>query len=171
MLYVITGNGKGKSTSAMGQILRAIGHGHKVCLVQLFKGKEFYGEQKILATLPNVDIAAFAPKHPGCFPEIPNEKLLKQCSQAVNFLKELINKDNNYKLIVLDEFVIALRDKFIKVDVLLEILLKLSLKYDVFITGRCAPKKLIEAADMVSEVKEVKHHFNCGIKARKGIEF
>ncbi|MEI7425240.1 MAG: cob(I)yrinic acid a,c-diamide adenosyltransferase, partial [Candidatus Staskawiczbacteria bacterium] len=55
MLYVITGNGKGKSTSAMGQILRAAGHGHKVCLVQLFKDKKYFGEQKILLKLENVD--------------------------------------------------------------------------------------------------------------------
>ncbi|MCK9582347.1 MAG: cob(I)yrinic acid a,c-diamide adenosyltransferase [Endomicrobiales bacterium] len=171
MLYVITGNGKGKSTSAMGQILRACGHGHSVCLVQLFKGKEFYGEQKILEKLPNVDIFTFAPKHPACFPNIPKNKLLKQCSEAIEFLKTLINKENKYKLIVLDEFVIGLRDKFIKIDVLLDILLKLASKYDVFITGRGAPRKLIEAADMVSEIKEVKHPFNRGIKAKKGIEF
>jgi len=171
MLYVITGNGKGKSTSAMGQILRACGHGHKVCLVQLFKGKEFYGEQKILEKLPNVDIFAFAPKHPACFPNESKEKLLKQCSEATNFLKTLINKENNYKLIVLDEFIIGLRDKFIKVDVLLDILVKLASKSDVFITGRGAPIKLIRAADMVSNIKEIKHHFNNGIKAKKGIEF
>ena len=75
MIIVNTGNGKGKTTAAMGQILRSLGRGWKVCLIQLFKGKEFYGEQKILKGLKGLDFYCFAPKHPGCFKGVSKSSL------------------------------------------------------------------------------------------------
>jgi len=170
MILVITGNGKGKTTSSMGQIIRALGHNQKVCLVQLFKGENFYGEQKILTKLEGLDFFSFATKHPFCFKDISKEQVVKECEQAVNKLKEII-KDNKYNLIVLEEFNIALRDKFIKEDLLLTIIKELNTKANVVITGRGASNKLIELADLVSEVKEIKHPFNKGIPAQEGIEF
>ena len=112
MILLITGKGKGKTTSAIGQIVRALGHNQKVCLIQLFKGESFYGEQNILTKLENLDFFSFAKKHPFCFKEVSKEQVIKECEQSLNKLKE-ISQDNKYNLIVLEEFNIALRDNFI----------------------------------------------------------
>jgi len=87
MLYINTGNGKGKSTAAMGQIMRAIGHEWKVCLIQLFKGTNFYGEQKVFSKFKKqLDFYSFAPKHPACFPKTDRKLVQKQCLEAVEFV-------------------------------------------------------------------------------------
>ena len=170
MILVITGNGKGKTTSSVGQIIRALGHNQKVCLVQLFKGESFYGEQNILTKLEGLDFFSFAKKHPFCFKDITKEQTVKECQQATDKLKEIIN-NNNYNLVVLEEFNIALRDNFIEEEFLLDIIRQLNKKSNVVVTGRGASNKLIELADLVSEVKEIKHPFNKGIPAQEGIEF
>jgi len=170
MIIVITGNGKGKTTSSIGQIVRALGHNQKVCLVQLFKGEDFYGEQKILTKLEGLDFFSFAKKHPFCFKNITKEQTIKECEQATDKLKEIIS-DNKYNLIVLEEFNIAIRDKFIEEDLLIDIIKQLNEKSNVVITGRGASQKLIELADLVSEVKEIKHPYNKGVPAQEGIEF
>ena len=170
MILVITGNGKGKTTSSIGQIVRALGHNRKVCLVQLFKGEDFYGEQKILNKLEGLDFFSFAKKHPFCFKDVSKETVVKECGQALNKLNE-IAADNIYDLIVLEEFNIATRDGFIDEDSFLETVKKLARKSDVFVTGRNACSKLIELADLVSEVKEIKHPYNKGVPAREGIEY
>ena len=170
MIIVITGNGKGKTTSSIGQIVRALGHNQKVCLLQLFKGENFYGEQKVLSKLEGFDFFSFAKKHPFCFKEVTKEQTIKECQQAVAKLKEIIS-DNKYNLIVLEEFNVATRDNFIEEDLLLDIIKQLNEKSNVFITGRGASTKLIELADLVSEVKEIKHPYNKGIPAKEGIEY
>lgn len=170
MIIIITGPGKGKTTSAMGQIIRALGHNQKVCLVQLFKGENFYGEQKILSKLDGLDFFSFAKKHPFCFKEITKEQVIKECEQAIEKLKGIAT-DNKYNLIVLEEFNIAIRDGYIEEDILIDIVKELNKKANVMITGRGASQKLIELADLVSEVKEIKHPYNKGIPAQEGIEF
>ena len=170
MILVITGNGKGKTTSSIGQIIRALGHNQKVCLVQLFKGESFYGEQNILTKLEGLDFFSFAKKHPFCFKDITTEQAVKECRQATDKLKEIIN-DNKYNLIVLEEFNIALRDNFIEEDLLIDIIKQLNKNSNVVVTGRGASQKLIELADLVSEVKEIKHPYNKGVPAQEGIEY
>ncbi len=170
MIIVITGNGKGKTTSSIGQIVRALGHGQKVCLVQLFKGENFYGEQKILTKLDGLDFFSFAKKHPFCFKDISKEQVIKECQEAINKLKEIVS-NNNYNLIVLEEFNIALRDNFIEENLLLDVIKQLNKKSNVVITGRGASSKLMELADLVSEVKEIKHPYNKGVPAQEGIEY
>ncbi len=170
MIIIITGNGKGKTTSSIGQIIRALGHNQKVCLVQLFKGEDFYGEQKILTKLDGLDFFSFAKKHPFCFKDVTKEQANRECEQAIDKLKEIIS-DNKYNLIVLEEFNIAIRDKFIEEDLLINIIKQLNEKSNVVITGRGASQKLIELADLVSEVKEIKHPYNKGVPAQEGIEF
>lgn len=171
MLIINTGNGKGKTTAAIGQIIRALGHGWKVCLMQLFKGESFYGEQKILKKLKNLKFYSFAPKHPFCFPNAKNEIITKQCQDALILLRKITKSKRQFDLIVLDEFNIALRDGWIKLKELLEILKELDSKSNVLITGRCAPKQLIQEADIVTEMKEIQHSYQKGIKAHKGIEY
>jgi cob(I)alamin adenosyltransferase len=174
MLIINTGNGKGKTTAAMGQILRALGHKQRVCLIQLFKGKDFYGEQKVLRTLKNLDYYSYASKHPFCFKD-KSSKTLKnvkiECSKALFKLYSVLKGKKHYDLIVLDEFNIALRDGFIILKDILELLSHNTYKTNIIITGRSAPKELIKIADLVTEMKEIKHPFSKGLKARKGIEW
>lgn len=171
MIIVNTGNGKGKTTAAMGQVLRSLGRDWKVAIIQLFKGREFYGEQKVLKKLKNLDFYSFAPKHPKCFGDTSLWEVKDQCQKALKKLKVLLEGRKKYNLIVLEEFNIALRDGYILLKELLEVLSKYHSKYNIIVTGRSAPKKLIELADLVTEMKEIKHPYRKGIKAQKGLEF
>jgi len=171
MIIVNTGNGKGKTTAAIGQIIRSLGRGWKVCLIQLFKGKEFYGEQKVLKGLKNLTFYSFAPKHPGCFKNISRKKLDSDCASALNKFKAVLCGKKKYDLIVLDEFNIAVRDGFLNIKALLEVLRSIDSNTNILITGRSAHKNLLKIADLITEMKEVKHPFNIGILAKKGIEF
>ena len=171
MLIINTGNGKGKTTAAIGQIIRALGHGHKVCLIQLFKGESFYGEQKILAKLDGLDFFSFAKEHPYCIKNVTLEEAAGKCKAAFDKLMELANSSKRYDLVVLEEFNIALRDKFMDENNTVDLIKKLAEKSDVVVTGRGAPQELMDVADLVTEMKEIKHPFNKGVQARKGIEF
>ncbi|MDR3256156.1 MAG: cob(I)yrinic acid a,c-diamide adenosyltransferase [Endomicrobium sp.] len=171
MIIVNTGNGKGKTTAAMGQIIRSLGHGFKVCLIQLFKSESFYGEQKILTKLDNLDFFSFAKEHPYCVKGVSPEEVINQCYQAIAKLKELANAPKKYDMFVLEEFNIALRDKFINENEFINIVKQLSQKSNIIITGRGSPQALIDIADLVTEMKEIKHLYKKGIDAKRGIEF
>ncbi|MDR0956894.1 MAG: cob(I)yrinic acid a,c-diamide adenosyltransferase [Endomicrobium sp.] len=171
MIIVNTGNGKGKTTAAIGQIIRCLGHGFSVCLIQLFKGESFYGEQKILTRLDNFNFFSFANQHPYCAKNISIDEVKKQCVLSMEKLRNIAISKKKYKLIVLEEFNIALRDKFINENEFLSVIRNLREKSDIIVTGRNAPKKLINIADLVTEMKEIKHPYNNGIKFQKGIEY
>ena len=171
MLLINTGNGKGKTTAAMGQILRSLGRGWKVCLIQLFKGEAFYAEQKILTTLPHLDFYSYAPRHPFCFPEVPKQQVRRECLKALDRFATALKSKKRYQLIVLEEFNIAMREKYLTYRELASVIDTVPSNIHVIITGRGAPKQLIARADLVTEMKEIKHPFNKGITAQKGIEF
>lgn len=171
MIIITTGNGKGKTTSAIGQIIRALGHNHKVCLIQLFKGDMFYGEQNILSKFSNLDFFSFAKEHPFLIKTKPINETKKECENALKKLKEILSLKRKYDLIVLEEFNIALRDNFIDLKEFLDLIKELNKMSDIFITGRKAPQDLIDIADLVTKMEEVKHPYSKGIPAKKGIEF
>jgi cob(I)alamin adenosyltransferase len=171
MIIVNTVDGKGKTTASIGQIVRSLGHGNNVCLIQLFKGENFYGEQNILSKLANFDFFSYAKEHPFCIKGTTLEEAKNKCKIAVEKLKELANHEKKYDLIVLEEFNIALRDKFIDENEFIKLVKKLSQKSDIVITGRSAPDRLIEIADLVTKMKEIKHPYKNGVKAKAGIEF
>ncbi|GHT43558.1 cob(I)alamin adenosyltransferase [Endomicrobiia bacterium] len=171
MIIINTGNGKGKTTAAMGQILRSLGHGFKVCLIQLFKSESFYGEQKILTKLDNLDFFSFAKKHPYCVKGISPKEVRTQCAVAMRKIKEIADNNKKYDLIVLEEFTIALRDKFIDENEFITFVKQLSKESDIIVTGRSASWALIDAADLVTEMNEIKHPYNKGIQSKKGIEY
>jgi cob(I)alamin adenosyltransferase len=166
-----TGNGKGKTTAAVGQIIRSLGQGLQVCLIQLFKSEAFYGEQKILFKLSNLDFFSFAKEHPYCVKSISFEKVKKNCGSAMRKIEEIASNDKKYDLVVLEEFNIALRDKFIDVNKFIAIIKQLSDKSNIIITGRSAPQGLIDIADLVTEMKEIKHPYSREVQAQKGIEY
>jgi len=165
-IHVYTGNGKGKTTAALGISLRCVCAGKRVFFGQFIKDWE-YSELRAEEILPNFEIVQFGC---GCFidrdPEEEDRRAaregLARCDQAL--------QSGEYDLVVLDEVNVALfYDLFEATDVI-EVLKRRNPRVEVVLTGRYAPQEIIDAADLVTEMKEVKHYFNEGVGARMGIE-
>ena len=171
LIQVYTGAGKGKSTAAIGQAVRAAGHGLKVGLIFFFKDPEVfgYGEHNSLEKL-GIKTFLFAKKHPHFYSELNPDDVCQECSRGVEFIKELF-LDPTWDMLVLDEINIAIRDGFLKEEEVLDLLEIKPEKLELILTGRGVTEKIIEKADLVSEVKEVKHPFSRGITSREGIEY
>ena len=171
LIQVYMGAGKGKSTAAIGQAARAAGHGFKVGFLSFFKDPEAfgYGEYKSLEKL-GVKTFLFAKKHPHFYKELNPNDVCQQCSRGLEFIKELF-KDPSWDMLVLDEINIAVRDSFLKEEDVLALMEAKPEKLELVLTGRGVTEKIIEKADLVSEVKEVKHPYSQGIKSREGIEY
>jgi cob(I)alamin adenosyltransferase len=171
LIQVYTGAGKGKTTAAIGQAVRAAGHGFKVGLVSFFKDPEAfgYGEYKSLEKL-GIKTFLFAKKHPHFYKELNPEDVCQECTRGLEFIKELF-RDPSWDMLVLDEIDIALRDGFLKEEEVLSLLEIKPKKLELVLTGRGVTGKIIEKADLVSEVREAKHPYSQGIKSRKGIEY
>jgi len=170
-IQIYTGSGKGKTTSALGLVCRASGHNFKICYVYFHKNpKKFgYGEINTLKKL-KVDVFGFAKEHPHFNKKINIETIKNECNKAVEFIKE-IYKENKYDILVLDEILISVRDGFLPENKLIELMKRKPENLELIITGRNASKKIIDLADLVSEINEIKHPYKKGIKSRKGIEF
>jgi cob(I)alamin adenosyltransferase len=169
LIQVFTGNGKGKTTAALGTILRAAGHGLRVFIVFFMKGNYDYGEFSILSKLPNVDMASFGFRHLTDPNNIKPEEI-EQASLALSAAREAIFS-GNYDLVVLDEVNVALGFNLIALDEVIKLIEDKPPDVELILTGRYADAKLIELADLVTEMVKVKHPFDKGIKARKGIEY
>jgi len=169
MIQIYTGDGKGKTTAALGLALRAVGHGKKVIMLQFMKGKINYGELKSAKFLKNFRIEQYGrpdfvdKDHPA---KIDIELARKGFERA----KEII-KAKKYDILILDELNVAVDYGLISVKEVVELLKKIPKKMEIIITGRYMPEEFKEYADLVSEVCEVKHYFQRGVKARKGIEY
>jgi len=167
LIQVYTGNGKGKTTAALGLALRAAGAGLKVYICQFIKGKE-YCELLALKKFKNIKIEQFGA---GCFiRKAPAQKDIALAKKALERIGKII-KDKKYAVIILDEINVALRLKLVKLKDVICILEKTPAKTELILTGRNAHPQILKLADLVSEIKEVKHYFRKGVKARKGIEF
>jgi cob(I)alamin adenosyltransferase len=171
LIQVYTGDGKGKSTAAIGQAARAAGHGFKVGFISFFKDPDVfgYGEYKSLEKL-GIKTFLFARKHPHFYKELKSDDVCQECTKGLAFIKELL-KDPSWDMLILDEINIAVRDGFLKEEDVLSLLKTKPEKLELVLTGRGATEKVIEKADLVSEVKEVKHPYNQGVESRKGIEY
>jgi cob(I)alamin adenosyltransferase len=169
LLMVFTGNGKGKTTSALGLSLRSAGHGLKVCFIQFIKGGWKYGELNSVGKFK--DMIDFYVMGRGFTWESDDiEKDKKMGCKAWDFAQRAI-ASGQYNLVVLDEFTYILNYGGLDKQKALQILKNRPPNLHIAITGRDASDKLIAAADLVTEMKESKHPFNAGIKAQKGIEF
>lgn len=169
LVQVYTGNGKGKTSAAFGLALRAIGRGLKVYVVQFIKGGFDYGELYIVDKLPNFKLKAFGR---GEFvTEKPPGKEDVELAQEALALAEQVVKSGEYDIVILDEINVAMNLKLINLDEVLELVKNKPTHVELILTGRYAPKEIIKAADLVTEMKEVKHPFNNGYEARKGIEY
>ena len=165
-VHVYTGNGKGKTTAALGLALRAIGANKKVFIGQFIKNMD-YSEINALKLLPNNKVEKFGV---SCFINRNPEK--KDYEAAKNGLKRIreVLRTCEYDVVILDEINIAIYFKLISVEEVLEVLKERNKNIEVILTGRYAPKELIEYADLVSEIKEVKHYYTKGILSREGID-
>ena len=168
LVQVFTGDGKGKTTAALGTVLRAVGHGLRVYIVFFMKGGHPYGEGNILPKLPKVTMASFGQKG---FVDPVNIKAeeIGQAKQALTAAREAM-LSGNYDLIVLDEVNLAVAWKLVELDEVLRLISDKPLNVELILTGRQAPTELIKRADLVTEMLKIKHPYDKGIVARKGID-
>lgn len=169
LVQVYTGNGKGKTTAALGLALRAVGHGFKVAMIQFLKGWDFYGEIASSALLPGFKLlrtgrAEFVDK------ENPHPDDLKEARRGLELAKEAL-LSGEYDLVILDEVNVALHYGLVELKDVLELIEAKPLGVELVLTGRYAPRELIDRADLVSEVVEVKHPYREGVPARQGVEY
>lgn len=167
-IQIYTGNGKGKTTASFGLALRAIGAGKKVFIAQFVKGQIYSEIRAIKKYCPNIEIKQYGLE---CF--IINEPQQKDIDIARKGFEEVskIIVSDKYDIVILDEANIALYYKLFSIEELITLLKKKPIEMEIIITGRYAPPELIKFADLVTEMKEIKHYYAKGVKARKGIEF
>ncbi len=170
LLIVHTGAGKGKSTAAFGLALRALGRGWRVGVVQFIKGAWTTGERGILESR-FADLVVWRTMGEGFTWETQDRARDVAAAEAAWAKAQELMADQTIRLVVLDELNIALRYEYLPVQTIVETLVARRPDLHVVVTGRNAPPELIEAADLVTEMNAVKHHFAAGVKAQAGIEF
>ncbi len=168
IIVVLTGNGKGKSSSAFGMLARSLGYGHECSVIQFIKGAWECGEELFFADHPKVDYHALGA---GFTWETQNHAADKLAADKAWAMAKERLQNPDLQLVILDELTYMFRQELLDLDEVIATLAARPEHQNVVITGRGAPEALIEAADTVSEVKDIKHAFRQGIKAQKGIEF
>ncbi len=169
MIQVYTGNGKGKTTAALGQALRALGHGMKVFMIQFMKGRT-YGELVTCEKcLPGFTIV-MSGRDEFVKKGEPEEVDLRMAREGFELAKK-VAAGGEHGMLILDEINVAMDYGLLPVGEVLDFLRSCPREMEVVCTGRYASPELIELADLVSEVREVKHHYQQGVQMRKGIEF
>jgi cob(I)alamin adenosyltransferase len=169
LLIVHTGAGKGKSTAAFGMVMRCIGHGMRVGIVQFVKGVWHTGERTVLARFPDL-VTCRAMGEGFTWDTQDRARDIAAAAAAWEAAKAMI-ADPSYRLVLLDELNIVLRYDYLPRDEVMAALKAKPHDLHVIVTGRNAPAELIELADLVTEMSLVKHPFRAGVKAQKGIEF
>ena len=169
LLIVHTGKGKGKSTAAFGLVMRALGHGFKIGIVQFVKGKWETGERSVLAKFPEL-VTIKAMGEGFTWETQDRARDIAAARAAWEAAKQMI-ADPSYRLILLDELNIVLRYDYLPIDEVVATLASRRPNLHVVVTGRNAKDELIAAADLVTEMTMIKHPFREGVKAQMGIEF
>ena len=172
LVIVYTGGGKGKTSAALGLVLRAVGYNHKVCMIQFVKGSWHYGELDSAKRLaPEFELITAGKGFVGILDDkSPREEHIKAANDTLAISREKIMSDK-YNVIILDEINYALQLELLKLDDVLDVIKSKPVELDLVLTGNHAAKEVIELADLVTEMKEIKHPFKSGIKAKKGIDF
>jgi len=169
LIQVYTGNGKGKTTAALGLAIRALGHGAKVHIIFFMKGEFPYGEREILSKLPNLSFQVFGHEHLIDPNNVKNDEI-EQAREALK-ASRLALQSSKYDLVIFDEINIASAWKLIDVQDVLELISNKPPKVEVVLTGRYADQRIIDKADLVTNMDEIKHPYRRGTEARKGIEY
>ena len=169
LVIVHTGPGKGKTSAALGMAVRAIGHGMRVGVIQFVKGAMATGEKAVFDRFP--DLIEFKPMGEGfTWDTQDRQRDLAAARKAWDEAKRMI-ADPRLKMVLLDELNIVLRYDYLPLDEVLEVLRNKPRDLHLIVTGRNAKDELIEIADLVTEMTEIKHPFRAGVKAQAGIEF
>lgn len=166
---LLTGNGKGKTSSAFGMVMRALGYGHKVGIVQFIKGAQDCGEGDFLREhFPAINLYQMGT---GFTWDTQDRQGDIDAAEKTWVFAEKMLKDDSYNLVVLDELTYMLGYKYLDSDKVLQALQHRPTEQSVVVTGRGGGGKLREIMDTVSEVKDIKHAYNSGIKARQGVDY
>jgi cob(I)alamin adenosyltransferase len=168
-IQVYTGNGKGKTTAALGLAMRACGHGLKVLMVQFMKGSTNYGEVIIFSKLPGFTLIqsglpTFVEKGN------PSEEDLRLAREGMDIARKAVD-ESSCDMLILDEINCAVEYGLVTAREVLDLIERRPPTMEVVMTGRYAPEEFIEIADLVTEMKEIKHHFASGLQMREGIEY
>ena len=169
LVEIYTGNGKGKTSAALGVALRALGQGLRVHVIYFMKGDYPYGERNVLARLPNVSFQSFGHEH-FIDPQNVKEEEREQARQALQAAREAI-ASGNFDLVIMDEVNLAASWKLVDVEDIIGLIKDKPEDVELILTGRHADARLIEMADLVTEMVEIKHPFRKGIKARRGFDY
>jgi cob(I)alamin adenosyltransferase len=169
LIQVYTGEGKGKTTAALGLALRAAGHGLRVEIVQFMKGWPGYGELKAIELLPSVIICPFG-RCGWVHPERPEPEDHQRAVEALTYARQVMISAQ-VDIIVLDEINVALDYGLLALDDVLALLAEKPPQVELVLTGRNAHPKVVEQADLVTEMRKIKHPYDQGTGGRQGIEF
>jgi cob(I)alamin adenosyltransferase len=183
LVQIYTGDGKGKTTAALGLALRAAGHGMRVLIIQFMKTVRYYGELEAVKRLaPNVEIVQKGKPCPtsdaeyveskGCFvdPRNPAPEDIAAARDGLTFSAEVLRKAE-HDIVILDEVLCAIQFRLITCEDVVKLVRMKPPDMELILTGRGAPAELIQLADLVTEMRQVKHPFDRGITARKGVEY
>jgi cob(I)alamin adenosyltransferase len=172
IIIVYTGKGKGKTTAALGIVLRAVGHGYKVGMIQFIKGEWYYGELTSSKRLePEFELIAAGRGFVGIIDDDhPIEDHQKAAKDAIEVAKQKI-ASGNYDIMILDEINYAARLNLVSQQDILDIIAAKPERTSLVLTGNYVPEAIMAAADLVTEMREIKHPYQRGMKAKKGIDF
>jgi cob(I)alamin adenosyltransferase len=167
-VHLYTGDGKGKTTAALGLALRCAGYKNKVFIGQFMKGMH-YGELSVLQHIDEIDVEQFGDT--GCIRKEEVTDLHRQQAETGMARIEQVLSSGEYKMVIMDEIVVALWFGIVELSRVLDILRQRPDTVELILTGRKAPEPLIKAADLVTEMQEIKHYYRDGVPAREGIEY
>ncbi len=172
LVIVYTGKGKGKTTAALGIVLRAVGHGYKVGMIQFIKGEWYYGELTSSKRLePEFELIAAGRGFVGIIDDDhPIEEHEKAAKDAIEVAKQKI-ASGDYDIMILDEINYDVKLNLISQEDILDVIAAKPEKTSLVLTGNYVPKAVMDAADLVTEMREIKHPYQMGIKAKKGVDF
>lgn len=166
-IHVYTGDGKGKTTAAIGAAVRALGAGLKVYMIQFMKRKK-QNELKIIKKIPGFNIAQYGRKG-FVSQQKPDKKDIEIAEEGFEHAEKII-QNAEYDVVILDEINVAINYNLLETENILKIIKNKPKKLEIILTGRYAPKKLIKISDIVTEMKEIKHLYKKGIEKREGID-
>ena len=169
LVQVYTGDGKGKTSAAFGLALRAVGRDLKVYVIQFIKGGFDYGELYVVKRLPNFKMETFG-RGKFVIEVPPSKEDVKLAKEAFKLAKEVVS-GGEYDVVILDEINVALHLKLVGVDEVRDLIRNKPEHVELVLTGRDAPPEVVELADLVTEMREIKHPYTKGARPRRGIEY
>ena len=171
LVIVYTGNGKGKTTAALGMVIRAVGYDWRILMVQFIKGDWMYGELEGYKKLsPNFELKRMGKGFVRIMGDKkPIEDHIEAAKVALKYVRD--NLKNDYDLIILDEVNVAIKEGLLAVEEVLEVINQKPSYLNIILTGRNAPAEIVDRADLVTEMTEIKHPFKAGILAQPGVDY